>query len=427
MIALVLLALAAAPSAPPAPFSSEVIPAAPGHPRVVLAPRPGPRAAVVVRFEVGSVDDATGEGPAPGLTHLTQLAMLRANAGLDHAALVRDLFEADGELTVRTGLESCEFRLSAAAGDLDRLAARVLPALLAPALQGGRSFEGARDEALHHRRESRGGQLVAELAHLSVPDAAYGSPPHGDRATLEALSPAQVQRHASRWFTPGNATVAFAGAFDVRAARALAARFAGGGRTARRVPDVRTPFSLQAPSGKEAYLVAFRWGSRDRPPPAAWLLAAVAEERIHERLRAKGMGYAEAVEVLDEPWLSGLVVIVPGNEEAAAPVGPEIEGILAELRSGVLAPDEVERNRGWLQAELARVDASPLDLATALVRRSGLEAAWAAAVQAVDGPALSRAATELLREQDAIRIYLNPQATRSGPLPDWTRATGGRP
>lgn len=423
---LLALALAAAPAA--ADRGLEVLAPAPGGPAVLLAPRAGPHAALVIRFDVGAADDVDEDGPAPGLTHLTQIAMLRANARLDYVGLVKELFEANGAIRIETGIESCEFSLDAAAADFDRLAARLLDALLGPGVQAGAPFERARENALHDRREGRGGAFLSELAHLTVSDPAYGGPPHGDRATLERLTSGQVRAHAARWFTPAAATVAFAGAFDVQAARAVARRWRGGARRARGSPSVSTPFAVASPGARELYLLAHRAPSP--PSAAAWVLAAVLEERLQERFRASGISYAQGVEVLEEPWLQGLLLVLPTAAKGPeARVAPEAERALQELREGGVSAEDVERNKGYLLGGLARMENDPVAMARELARaRRGLPfgPARAAAIAAVDREAVASAAKELFAEREAIRILLTPEVDRSSPLPERVRAAPRR-
>jgi predicted Zn-dependent peptidase len=410
-------------AAVPAPLSSRSLPARAGRPAAMLAQRPGPRAALVVRFQVGSVDDATRDGPAAGLGHVAQLAMIHANRRLDAIEMAKEVFASDGELAVVTGLETCEFRLEAARGDFDRLADRLVSALLDPAIQGGAAFEAVRDKALHDRRAGRGGEGVEEIARVVVPEAAYRAPPNGDRDVLERLTPEDVRGHVARWFVPANATLVFAGAFDARKAEALARRFAGGARATRVALAVATPMAMMSPSRRELYVAVFR---RPAPvPPAAWLLAAILDERL-EALRDRGVTYAYSVEVTGAAWLSGLALIVPVAEGDGPAAMREVEAILAELRSGKVTQEELVRNREHLLGELERIDGSAAELARELSRGSGtFGPEQVAALERLDAAEVARTAAELLREDAAIRVLFSPTAERAAPLP--TPAAGETP
>lgn len=414
VIALCLAGSAPAPAPAPAPAYS-VVPARAGRPAAVFAPRPGPRAALVVRFGVGSVDDATAGGPVPGLGHLAQLAMIHANRQLDPVRLVKDVFASDGELTIVTGLEHCEFRLEAASADVDRLAERLLTALLQPAIADGAAFEAARDKALHDRREGRGGDVLAGLARVTLPTAAYGWPAHGDRDSLERLTAADVRGHVARWFAPANATVVFTGAFDARRAQALARRWSGGARAIREPQTPMLPMSMVSPSRRELYVAAFR---RSVPPPEAWLVAALLDERL-ERLRELGLTYTHAVEVLEEGWLPGTLVVIPLSEGGGHAAVREVEGILNDIRSGAFTAEDLARARALVLARMDALDRDPAALAGELARGAGAPSFGArrvADLERADVRAVAASAVDLLRDDAAIRILFSPAVDRAAPL-----------
>ncbi|HEY6098193.1 MAG TPA: hypothetical protein VIW03_02105, partial [Anaeromyxobacter sp.] len=83
MSALALLAALGVGAAAAGPFSVEPVRLAAGRPQLVLAPRDGERAALLVRFRAGAVDD----GRTPGLTRIAQHVLVEANQRYPYDAL----------------------------------------------------------------------------------------------------------------------------------------------------------------------------------------------------------------------------------------------------------------------------------------------------------------------------------------------------
>jgi predicted Zn-dependent peptidase len=412
------LALAAAPARNPPAFGFEVSRASPRHPTLVLAPRPGDRAVLVVRFDAGVVDD----GEAPGTTRLAQHALVVANRRSSHAQLVRDLFEGDATLTMETGLREASFVLEADARSFPRLAATLLEQLLAPSIDP-QLLQRARDRALNDERESTGRKdLVARHAPKAIDDWRYQSPPYGDRQSLENLSIGDVRRHLAGPLSPSNATIVAAGAFDPRPLRAAAARLAGGAHAQVPRPRLSTPFSMQIPALREVYLVAFpaAFDTAERTA-AARLATALLTERIHEAFRDRGIGYAEAVLAEHRPWIDLFMVLLPAHAPSEHRLAALLEEEIAAVREGRFDDAALERNRAWALAELEQADRDPEALARILAedprpRWYGREVA--ARLRALDRTAVTGHLRALLEDRTAIRVLYSPRANARGAIPE---------
>lgn len=421
MTAALLLALAAAASGP---FHVEPVRPGARHPQLVLAPRAGERAALLVRFHAGSVDDAR----KPGLTRVAQRVLVEASRRHPYATLARDVFAADGSLEVETGLREATFVLEADRRDFDRLAGVLLDLLLAPDLDPAR-YRRARERALMDQRDSTGrGDWIALLAPKAIEDWRYGNAPHGELDTLERIQLADVRTHLAGPMSPANATVVAAGAFDARALRARVAQLAGGAPAPPDRPQLSTPFSLQIPARKEVYVLAYEtaYTSPERTA-AARILASLLEDRIHRVFREKGLGYSELAAAEHRRWLDLFLLVLPAHEPSSQPLGVLLEDEVESVKAGRFSEAELERNRAWTLAELERVDREP----GALVRElaDGADPAWygpavAEQVRTASRASLERAFPEILAEPAAIRVLYTPNASGRGALPDSYRRRG---
>jgi predicted Zn-dependent peptidase len=420
-------ALAAVPAPGAAPFGYETSRASPRHPALVLAPRPGSRAVLVVRFDAGAVED----GDAPGKTRLAQHALLLANRRASYADLVRELFAADGSLRVETGLREARFVLEADAAGFDRLAATLLDALLAPELDPAR-FGRARERAINDERDSTGRKgFIGLLAPKAIDDWRYGSPPYGERQILENLTLEEVRRHLAGPLSPANATIVVAGAFDARRIRAAAARHAGGTRVELAPPRLATRFSVRIPARREVYLVAFPTAF-DSPArtASARIAAAILSERLHHALRDRGVGYSESVFAEHRRWVELLFVALPAHEPKDVPLGALVDEEVDAIREARFDDASLERNRAAVLAELEAIDRDPEALAQTLA-----DAPWqawygkevAARVRDLDRAALSAHLRALVVDDNAIRILYSPYASARGPIPESFRRPRSTP
>lgn len=416
--------LAALPAPPATPFAAAVGRASPRHPLVITAPRPVERATLLVRFHAGAVDD----GERPGLTRYAQRALLYASDRVPAATLARALFAADAEVRVVTGLRHCDFELTALRGDFERLAAVLLPMLLAPSLDPLR-LAGAMDQTRHDQREQRGRDLADLVARVAVEEPGYLNPPHGSENGLASIETDHLRAHLAGPLSPANATVVVAGGFDPARLRALLAGFAGGVASAPGPITMVTPYGVQVPATTEIYLVAYRT-SLERADDAAVgrLAGALLEERIHRALREKGLGYSELAAPIRTGWLDLFLVLLPAHDPTDQPLGQYVDQLVAELREGRLEDAEVSRERSGLLARLEALDRTPPELARELAdgRGSGWYGpAMVARLRALDRAALAPALPALLDEGRSVRLLYSPVTARRGPIPD--RFLGRRP
>jgi predicted Zn-dependent peptidase len=420
--AALLLALAAAASRP---FHVEPTRTSPRHPQLVLAPRAGERAALLVRFHAGSVDDAQ----KPGLTRVVQRVLVEASRRHPYAAFARDLFAADGSLEVETGLREATFVLEVDRRDFDRLAGILLDLLLAPDLDPAR-YRRARERALMDQRDSTGrSDWVALLAPKVIEDWRYGNAPYGELDTLERIQLGDVQAHLAGPMSPANATVVAAGAFDAKTLRARVARHTGAAPEPAGRPQLSTPFSLQIPARKEVYVLAFAtpFGSPERTASAR-ILASLLQDRIHRVFREKGLGYSELVAAEHRRWLDLFLLVLPAHDPSSLPLGVLLEDEVESVKAGRFTEAELERNRGWTLAELARIDREPGELVRELA--DGADPAWfgpevVERVRTASRAGLERAFPEILAEPAAIRVLYTPNASSRSALPDSYRRRGG--
>jgi predicted Zn-dependent peptidase len=427
ILAVALAAATTLAAAAPAPYSYETTRASPRHPTLVLAPRPGHRATLVVRFDAGVVED----GEAPGKTRLTQHALLLANRRCAYADLMREVFAADGSLHVETGLREARFVLEADARGFERLATTLLEALLAPDLDPFR-FQRARERAFNDERDSTGRRgFLGMLAPKVVDDHRYGNPPFGDRHALENVTLEDVRRHLAGPLSPANATVVVAGAFEPRLLRSAAARHGGGARADLPAPPLATPFSLQIPAAREVYLVAYptRFDAPERAATAR-LAAALLSERLHRTLRDRGVGYSEAVFPDHRRWVDLFFVALPSHEPRDVPLGTLVDEEVSAVRDATFDDATLERGRAAVLAELEAVDREPEALARTLAddpTRTWYGPELAARVRELDRAALASHLRALLSDERAIRILYSPRANARSPIPDSFRRPRSSP
>jgi predicted Zn-dependent peptidase len=418
------LLAAALLTASPAPFTFSAARASPRHPLLLLAPRPVERATLLVRFHAGAVDD----GEQSGLTRYAQRSLLYASRRVPAATLARTLFAADAEVHITTALRHCDFELTAARGDFERLATMLLPMLLAPELDPAR-LAGAKEQTRHDQRELRGRDLADLVARVAVEEPGYLNRPHGTEGGLAGIEPAQLRAHLAGPLSPANATVVITGGFDPARLRPVVAGLAGGAAPPERTVDMVTPYSIQVPASSEIYLVAYRSRlGRAKSAAVGRLAGTLLEERIHRALREKGLGYSELAAPIQTGWLDLFMVLLPAHDPSDQPLGQYVDQLVGELRAGRFDDAELARERGFLLEQLAQTDRTPPALAHELADGRGGEwygPAMVAQLRSLDRASLTAALPALLAEEASVRILYSPVATRRGPIPD--RFLGRRP
>jgi predicted Zn-dependent peptidase len=387
-----------------APLGVEALPAPSGRPRILLAVRAGPSATLRLSFAAGSADD----GESPGLAHLAQHALVSANARLDEEDFHRALWGAGASLQLEVGQRETTFTLSAPRRDLVPLARRLLPALLAPRLTAARLPVAAARAVLDLGSEDGG--LLGLLAGLAARDRRQASPPAGARAVLESLDLPDVLAFVERHFTPGNATVVVAGAFERAEVVALLAGWRGGQRAPIGRLDLELPTSRRLVGQRELHLLAHPVRLESARDVAAVRVASqLLEGALWRDFREAGFGYSFQVEVLRSDWLDALAIVLPAHDAGGGDdLGPRLRAAVAGLRDGTFAPAELERGRSAALAALEREDRTPEALAQALAsggtRWHGPEVA--AALRALDREGLLTAIRGWLDPASSVYLYL---------------------
>lgn len=401
------LTLASALPARAALGPAEVVPTGPGRPRLLLAPRAGEVAALRVTFAVGSVDDGT----SPGLTRLSQYALLEANQRIAPAELAREVWAADGRLEVATGQRTCAFTLVASRRDFSRLVHQILPALLAPRLDPSR-LPAATERAV---LDVAGGSddLVPVLTALAARDRAYRThPPHGVRRVLESIDLADVAAHVQGHLTPANAEVVVTGAFDRAEVIRLVRSFRGGVPTPGEPVALELPFRDRRRAQREVHLLAWPLPlATARDAAAARVLAALLEAELWRQVREAGFAYSFDVQLVRSSWLDALVVALPAHSAGQGDLGSMVRDLVERVRAGKLDDEALPRARTTALAALETVDGSPSALAAALAaggtRWHGPQVA--AAVAALDRADLVAMVGPWLDPQRSMYVYLGPQ------------------
>lgn len=363
------LALAAAltlltlPGAARAAYEVEVIESGADRPRLLLAQRPGETATLVLRFEVGAVDD----GGLSGLTRLSQHALLAANQRLDLPAFLLDVHAAAATLAVETGVRSCQFVLTAHRDAFWPLARRLIEAVLAPRLLPA-ALARASGRAIHDATPDRTDDALAALvAATALPDGRYRNRPEGDRQVLETLGPDDVAEHVRRRLAPADATVILAGAFRREEALPVLRRLRGGEADPVERPALSVPVRSSFRSGREVNVAAYPLSLRGPADgAAARLVAALLEEELWRTFRDAGAGSSFLVAVVPAPWLDLLVVALPATDPSRLDLRPHLRAAVERIRAGRLDPAALERGRGAALAALRREDEASEPLGRAL-------------------------------------------------------------
>jgi len=357
------LLLAASVCAPPraAEFGFEAIPARAGRPRIVLAPRPGATAVMLVSFAAGSFDD----GQRPGLTRLAQHALLEANERGDYGDLLASVFRGGGRLEMETGVHDAQFVLTADARDFGALAPVVARMLLSPVIDRER-FNLARARAHQDERQiGKGATLLPFLAQVAFSDARYQTNPYGD-SSIQDIEADEVAAHVRSVMTPANATVVLTGAFDRSRMLSELARYAGG--TPRRLerPELTLPLSSMIPSGVEMRILGYPFAVTSATEAAGVrILGEILQQRIIERFRGEGVGYSPVVWPVHTSWLDVLLIVLPAHD-ALTDLSSDMREVVDEVSGDHLAAGLFERGRSHTYESMRRTDTHPRELASEL-------------------------------------------------------------
>jgi predicted Zn-dependent peptidase len=397
----------ASPSVPtfaPAAAEVEELRLGPDQPRLLLARRAGARAALVVSFAAGSVDD----GSVVGLTRVAQHALLAANARLDLERLALDVHATGAALQLLTGPRDASFLLAADRRDFGPLAARLLEGLLEPRFVPARLGRATARALLDAPGEP---DLLQVVTMLAAEDTRYGNPAVGQRNEIEAIDADQVARHLAGPLSPAAATIVVAGSFDRDELIRQVRRFRGGRSAAPATPRLAVPFSARRPAARELNLLAYPLSIQGaRQAAAARIAARLLDGVLWRRFRGAGVGYSFAAQAYRTRWLDLLAIALPAHD-SSSDLGAALREVVREVRRGEFGDADLERARAAVRGELRRVDADPVALARELGASGALwhSAAVAREVEALRREDVVNAVAPWLDDVRSVSLYLGPR------------------
>ncbi|MBN9682731.1 MULTISPECIES: M16 family metallopeptidase [unclassified Corallococcus] len=347
-----------------APFEVQRSRESPEHARLVLAPRPGTeRATLHVVFTVGRYD----EGGLVGLTRAAQHVMLEANRRGRYEDLVRELFGANATLTMSTGLRQSGFTLIAPRQDFDALAEHLLPRLLSPQVDAARLDDALERTGQDPSLTFADDFLESVLAVVLSTEPRFRAPVPPSAQSVLSFSDRDIAAYLSGPLSPRNAVVIAAGDFDVEALKRTVARYKGGTPSAVTRLSPQLPVTLKLPAVSDINVLAYPIELGDaRQAAAARVVGALLGQRLEQRFRRLGVGYAQDASVVLTPWMDQLVLTLPARDPSALDLGPFMLEEVGAVREGRVSAEEFAQARAQVLARLRTDDRSPTEVGLAL-------------------------------------------------------------
>ncbi|XXF75441.1 hypothetical protein P2318_20495 [Myxococcaceae bacterium GXIMD 01537] len=399
------------------------------HPQLILAPRDGEVATLVIAFPAGRFDDRGQRG----IIRLVQHVVLEANRRVRYEDFMREVYGAGASVELVTGLHQSSFVLTAHARDFDRLAGRLLTLVLSPMVDPARLANAAERTQLDPELNAGRASIEGWLAKQAVPDVRYqgefsSQPPDVSGYTVES-----VREVLGSFLSPCNATVIAAGAINPKALRDTVKRFKGGLPTSVSKPELKLPVVEKLPAFNDVHVIAYPMElGAPKESAALRVLGAVLHHQLELRFRRAGVGYSFAAGPLLLPWMSGLLVTLPAEDPSKIDLGPFLLEEVARVRDGKVPPEWVMRARSRALAELRTLDASPealaLELTGALATPSWHDAAVAAELEALTPESFTRIISPWLQGERLIHLAFTEPVPRA-PVPRPVKRdprTGGR-
>lgn len=388
----------------------------PRHAQLLLAPRPGPTAALRIGFDVGTYHD----GGHAGLTRLSLHAMLAASAHGELRELAQDIDRAGGRLQIEVGLTDSAIVLTAAAPEFDALALRLLARCLAPELATAR-LERARARALATSDEQDVDGVSTLLAQSIFDGPGFDGTTAGERESLRTLTPADVRSHFARLLKPINASVIAAGQFDPARLREAVRRYSGGVPSTFEMPSRVPSGTYRADAYTNIRIVAYPYPrSTPTDAAAALVIADLIGERLFERFRAEGVSYGVSAAPRHEAWLDFVLVIAPFAEHASHRVGDAITEEVSELARSGLGDGDVLRAQRAVVERLAHDAQEPEQWVAEMSVHADLPGGTRAIVQALAAltpEQLAAIARPWLEATRAVQLEFSPTAVRDRNTP----------
>jgi len=340
-----------------------------------------------VRFvvECGAADDPPER---PGLASMTA-AMLSEGAGRrDAETLADDISFLGATLEASTSYDATQIQVSVPVARLDEALAIAADVLTAPALPA-ESLERLRRERLTRLLQIQDDPSslasTALTAVLYGPDHPYGRPVFGTRASVEAMTLAEVRRFHGARYAPARTQVIVAGAVtpdETRAAleRALGTWTALAPAASTAVPDPGSSppgvYLIDRPGAPQAEIRVGRIGVPRQTPDRFALdvlntvLGGSFMSRLNMNLREEH-GYAYGAGSYFDMRLGRgpFVVWAAVDVDRAADALTEIMTELANIRNPI-PPDEVARGRGFAALGFPAGFETPADLTRRLAEQA---------------------------------------------------------
>jgi len=405
------LALALALAAAPPPGADLLEKQAGARPAVLLAPREDPLGVLVVTFRTGIYDD----GDKPGLTRLSQQALIGANERVPYETLVTDLYQSGASIDLETGVRACSIRLVAPRASFERLAQKVLGMVLQPSLDRDEIRRAARRLIAEDLVPGHSVTISALVARAVFPDDWRA---HNellvDPDAVETVSFDDLDKNIAERLTPANAQVVVTGAFDKAKMRAFLKRFHGGTPSKPIRVTGGAPVNIHYRSRSRVHVMAFPVNLSSATEVArVRVLAAMLEDRLFRKLRAAGKAYSLEVTVQHTEWLDFLMVVLPVSSGAMG-IAAALQTETSELGNALFTDEELASNRTAVEADLAAADRDPLRLAAQLAMSgpavSWLDARTVAAVHDLSRDDLRAFAKKTLAPENTIYILYGPNA-----------------
>lgn len=373
------------------------------HPRVILAERAGLLGCLRIAFAAGAVHD----GEMPGLTRVSQMAVLHDENRPLYRSLMLALDKVGGSLVIETGVTDSALTLVAPAPEFDDLAAKLVRAVLVPNVES-LNLPAAKARAISDRNDTNTDQAALLLASKAFDDSRYANPPLGRRDVIQILQRSDLKKHFAGPLAPANATVVVTGRFDRARFRSLLRGISGGIDQPTLRPSAPIAGAHPVPSVINMSLVAFPVTLHGPEDVAKlWMSAKLVEEHLFGEFRARGIAYQVSSGPQHHRWLDFLLVTVPFGEEA--PDAPEalITREIEALFEDGLDDRTIGRNRRAVLESLAEIDQNPFLLAQAFGEAKDVETTGvlvAKAVMSLKTEQLVRFAEDYLQPRMALEL-----------------------
>lgn len=317
------------------------------HLRLIMASTPSvPDATLRVVFDTGSLDD----GDKPGITGLSLYTLLEAGP-TPYTRFQEALFAAGAVVRLDVGVRECSWTLTTGADKFPALATLVLERVFNKKITP-RDLANARQRMLH---DGAAGNSTASLLAVFA-GVALGDPHQGNRSVegdpADGITLDQVQQHLNDMAAPANITLILTGNFAPARFKPWEERYKGGVKKDVERARITVPADHEAASRQEMHLLAYPLTLKGlKDVAAARVVSMVLEERLTNALIAAGVAQAPSVELVTQPWLDMVLVVLPIRPDGVARAHKVVEAELQRVQQGTILPEEYERARSTVLAQ----------------------------------------------------------------------------